>query len=157
MRIMNTARNDGRGRGGQRGAALVEAAVVIPVFIVLLGGMMFIHQLLFKTVGSMQVARGEAWVDAMGRCGAAGGGGGAPAVLMKLESEMPNAPGADRSLTNPGGEAVGTASATATVNMGSGEGGFQQHVTSHAPVWCNDRTEAGTVVGVFKYLLGQSD
>ena len=145
----------GRRRSGQRGAALVESVVVVPAFIVLLAGSIFLHEVVSDTLHTMRTTRNEAWTLAMQGCQS---GAGAPSEFMKFNSQMPTAPGSDRSLTNTSGGAFRSASTTARVTVAGGAGGqggveFVQAVSSSAHVWCNDRTESGTVVGVFKWLI----
>jgi hypothetical protein len=142
-------------RRGNRGAALVEAGVVVPAFIVLLAGMIFLHEVLSDTLTTMRTARNDAWTLAMSSCKA---GVGAPSELMKLNSQMPGAPGSDQSLKNTSGGAVGSSLAAARVSVlgdpaSKGGIGFAQAVSSHAAVWCNDQTYPGTVVGVFQWLV----
>jgi hypothetical protein len=131
-----------------RGAVLVEAVVVVPVFIILLAGMIFLHELLSDTLRTMRAARNDAWTLAMQSCA---GGGGGPSELMKLNSQMPGAPGSDQSLRNSSGASEATSSAA--VHVSNGEVGFAQAVSSGARVWCNDQTAPGNVVGVFQWLL----
>jgi hypothetical protein len=144
-----------RRRSRQRGAALVESVVVVPAFIILLAGTIFVHEVLSDTLRTMRTTRNDAWTVAMQGCQT---GTGAPSELLKFNSQMPSAPGSDRSLTNTAGGANQSASTTARVTVAGGAGGqggaeFVQAVSSHTHVWCNDRTESGTVVGVFKWLI----
>jgi hypothetical protein len=139
----------------QRGAALVESVVVVPAFIVLLAGSIFLHEVVSDTLHTMRTARNDSWTLAMQGCQS---GTGAPSEFLKFNSQMPTAPGSDRSLTNTSGGALKSASTTARVSLAGSAGGqggaeFVQAVSSHAHVWCNDRTESGTVVGVFKWLI----
>ena len=142
-------------RARARGAALVESVVVLPVFIILLAGMIFLHDVLSDTLRTMRTARNDAWTLAMQSCA---GGGGGPSELMKLNSQMPGAPGSDQSLRNTSGAAESTSSAAVHVSFAGdsatpGGGGFAQAVSSDARVWCNDQTAPGNVVGVFQWLL----
>jgi len=138
-----------RGKARARGAALVESLIVVPAFIVLLAGMVFLHDLVSDTLRTMRTARNDAWTLAMRSCA---GGGGGPSELMKLNSQMPGAPGADQSLRNSSGAAESTSSATVRVT-GPGSVGFAQAVSSDSRVWCDDQTAPGTVLGVFDWLL----
>ena len=102
----------GRRRSGQRGAALVESVVVVPAFIVLLAGSIFLHEVVSDTLHTMRTTRNEAWTLAMQGCQS---GAGAPSEFLKFNSQMPTAPGSDRSLTNTSGGAFRSASTTARV------------------------------------------
>ena len=55
-------------RKGQRGAALVEAVVVIPFFIIIFASMIFIGQLYGEKQRTMREAKQNVWVYAMGNC-----------------------------------------------------------------------------------------
>lgn len=137
-------------RTGQRGAVLVEAAVVIPVFILLLGGMLFLHHVVREQQRVMMDAKNRVWQFAMASC--TGDGNGVP--LPSFTSTMPGAPGSDVSLNVNNSWGRGLASATSSVQVtDQGVFAFSQAVGSHMVVFCNNQTEPGSVRGVFAWLL----
>ena len=152
-----------RARAGQRGAALVEMVVVVPAFIVLFAGMLFLHHVIAKTQRTQLAARNQAWTEAMGSCT----GGGTQMTQPDFTSEMDGAPGSSVSLTATPGEANGTADDYASVAVlgagpsavaeSSGDVAFFQTVHSKAIVMCNTTTQPGNIPGVFKWFMKPSD
>ncbi len=59
-------------RGGQRGAAMVEAAFMMPMFVLLFFTSLYAHNLNAKQISLNIESRSEAWGFAMNNCGAAG-------------------------------------------------------------------------------------
>ena len=149
-------------REWQRGAALVEMLVVVPVFIVLFAGMIFLHRTVAKTQRSMLAARREAWKTAMSGCAANGEAMPQPG----LTSEMSGAPGSDASILANLGFATGTASDVAHVRVlaaqaapvaeGSGID-FHSDIHSKVIVMCNARTQPGDLPGVLKWFWNGSN
>jgi hypothetical protein len=148
------------GRRRERGAALVEMVVVVPVFIILLAGMLFLHHTVAKTQRAMLAARRDAWALAMNGCAA----NGDRAPQPDLNSDMSGAPGDDASLTANVGSSTGTATDYADVTIpGDGpapvaeSGGidFHQQIDSKVIVTCNTTTEPGDLAGVLKWFFGQ--
>jgi TadE-like protein len=145
-------------RRRQRGAVLVEAAVVIPTFILLLGGMLFLHHVVREQQRVAKDARNRAWTYAMASC--QGSGNGVP--QPDFTSTMPGAPGSG-TLQDNLGKSSATASSTVSVSSdGSGvpplaasDGFFEfsQTVSSHTVVFCNDQSQPGDIGGVFHWLL----
>jgi hypothetical protein len=147
-------------RAGARGASLVEAVVVVPVFIVLFAGMLFLHHTLAKTQGTMLAARYQAWNAAMNDCKPNGGAAPQP----ELTTDWSGAPGSDASLVANMGDATGTSEDSANVAiLGSGpapvaEAGaldFHAEIHSQAIVTCNATTEGGNLGGVIKWFYNQ--
>jgi len=133
-----------------RGAVVVEAAVVIPSFIILLGGMLFLHHVVREQQRVMHAARKEVWTSAMKSCQ----GGGNDVPQPDFTSTMPGAPGANVSLQNNLGMA--TASAEGSVAVSSESGGlfsFNQSVQASGVVFCNNQTASGDIGGVFSWLV----
>ena len=147
---------------GERGAALVEACVVVPVFIVLFAGMLFLHQVLQKTQEAQLSARTIAWTQAMRGCQ-----GSAEIEQPDLTSRMDTAPGSSVSLTASSGKATGSKSDAASVTMlGSGPAAvgeasagpsFYQAIHARAVVMCNANTEPGRISDVVKWLVTRDD
>lgn len=135
----------------------MEMLVVVPVFIVLLAGMLFLHHTVAKTQRSMLAARREAWKTAMSGCAANGSSLPQPG----LSSDMSGAPGSDASILANLGYATGTASDYASVRvLAAGaapvaEGGgihFSATVNSKVLVYCNAQTQQGDLPGVLKWF-----
>lgn len=147
-------------RANERGAALVEMVVVVPVFIVLFAGMLFLHHTVAKTQRTMLAARRQAWTVAMTSC--APNGDRAP--QPELTSDMSGAPGDDSSLTANIGYATGTANDFADVAVlaagpapvaESGGLDFHADINSKVLVTCNATTSPGDLGGVMKWFFGQ--
>lgn len=135
---------------GQRGTVLVEAAVVVPVFIVLLGGMVFLHHVVREQQRVMLDTKNRVWQLAMAGC--TGDGNGVP--QPNFDSTMPGAPGSDVSLNVSSSWGRSVASATSSVQVtDEGAFAFSQAVGSHMVVFCNNQTEPGSVTLVFAWLL----
>jgi hypothetical protein len=155
---MNSERRRSMRRTKQRGAALVEMVVVVPVFIVLFAGMIFLHRTVAKTQRSMLAARREAWKSAMSGCASNGDGMSQPT----LSSKMDGAPGSDASILSNVGFATGTASDYAHVQvlaagaapMAEASGlDFHSSVHSKVIVHCNAQTQPGDLPGVLKWFF----
>jgi hypothetical protein len=146
-------------RRHERGAVLVEAAVVIPSFVLLFGGMLFLHHVVREQQRVGAQAKNEAWVYAMASC--QGGGNGLPQV--PFTSQMPGAPGAGITLTDSLGQSDSSASNFVAVSIlgngpapvaeGNGLFAFSQTVAAHDSVYCNNQTAAGDIGGVFDWLV----
>ncbi len=150
-----------RRRPGERGAALVETVVVVPVFVILFAGMVFLHNVLAKMQRSQLAARNQAWTEAMASCH-----GGAEVPQPDFTSQMDGAPGANVSLSATPGEANGSADDYASVAvLGPGpsaiaEAGavsFFQNVHAKAIVMCNATTQAGDIPGAFHWFASSDD
>jgi Flp pilus assembly protein TadG len=149
-----------RARKNQRGAAMTETIIAVPVFIVLLAGMLFFHQMVSKTQRAMLAARREAWTSAMGGCPSG------PVVSQPdLSSFMPNAPGSLVTLQAKVGAAPGSASDTARVSVLAAAAGpvaqgqgldFSANISSRAIVTCNTKAERGDLPGVLKWFYGRA-
>jgi hypothetical protein len=148
-------------RHGQRGAALVEMLVVVPVFIVLFAGMIFLHRTVAKTQRSMVAARNEAWKSAMSGCAMNGNAMPQPG----LTSEMNGAPGSDASILANVGYATGTASDIAQVRvLAAGAAPFAEasgikfgsDIHSKVIVICNAQTQPDDFPGVLKWFWNSS-
>jgi hypothetical protein len=147
-------------RGRQRGAALVEMVVVVPVFIILFAGMLFLHRTVAKTQRTMLAARRDAWSSAMNGCQP----NGDRAPQPELATDMSGAPGDDSSLTANIGWATGTSNDSTNVSiLASGpapvaeSGGIDFHadIDSRVLVTCNATTQRGDIGGVMKWFFGQ--
>ncbi len=79
-----TAVRSTRSRRGQRGAALVEAAFMLPMFLILFFGSLFANNLGLAYINMSQTSRANAWAFAMANCGNASKTG-----ASELENEPP--------------------------------------------------------------------
>lgn len=139
-----------------RGAALVETVVVVPLFILLFAGMLFLHHVIAKTQQTQLAARSAAWQEAMSGCS-----GGPKVITPEFSSLMDGAPGSEVSLTAASGQARGSSAGTVAVSvLGSGhaegqsEGlSFTRAVHSTAIVMCNAHTQPGDIPGAFHWFV----
>jgi hypothetical protein len=131
--------------------------VVVPVFIVLFAGMIFLHRTVAKTQRSMLAARREAWTSAMSGCAANGDAVPQPG----LTSDMSGAPGSDASILANIGYATGTAADVAHVKVLAAQAGpvaeasginFHSDIRSKVIVMCNAQTQPGDLPGVLKWF-----
>jgi hypothetical protein len=67
-------------RKGARGAAMVEAAFMLPMFVLLWYVALYAHNMNSKQIGFNLQTRSDAWAYAMANCG--GGSGSGPAVTV---------------------------------------------------------------------------
>jgi hypothetical protein len=143
------------------GAALVEAAIVIPVFILLLLGMLFLHDVVASTQKTQLAARDQAWTAAMKSCQS-----GPEVTQPDFTSRMNGAAGSEASLSAVAGEAIGSADAqvkVSTVGSGpsaiskSGGSSFLQGIHSKAIVMCNATTAPGDIPQVIHWFIFGND
>ena len=128
--------------------------MVIPVFVILFGGMLFMHHVIREQQRVGEKSKADAWTSAMASCG----GGGADVPQLPFSSTMNGAPGSDITLQDNTGSTSSSASNTVTVSLdGSGGGGggytFSQAVSAKATVFCNNQTQPGDLGGVFKWIF----
>jgi hypothetical protein len=133
--------------------------VAIPVFIVLFAGMLFLHAVVAKTQKTMLAARYQAWHSAMEPCE----GGGDKVPQADLFTDMEGAPNSDVSLTKRMGFATGQAQDQVIIwgaeprsarSTARDDIWFSQSVHSEAQVFCNVKSEPGSLPGVAKWMLG---
>jgi hypothetical protein len=146
-----------RARRSGRGAALVEMVVVVPVFIVLIAGMLFLHHTVAATQRSMLAARRAAWKSAMEGCPGEGGEMPQP----DRTSEMGGAPGAEVSTLATIGSATSESEGSVHVGLmaegaaSAAEGRgleFEADVHSKVIVMCNTKPQPGDLPGVLKWF-----
>lgn len=127
--------------------------MVIPTFVLLMGGMLFLHSVVVHKQQTMRESRRMAWTSAMAGCG--GGSVQGPA----LNTDMSGAPGSDASLSDQMGKSEAEVSGFAAVSVlgaptAGGGLGFYQRVDAKTTVLCNNVTRPGDVGGVFGFLFG---
>lgn len=144
-----------RRRRLRRGAAITEALVAIPFFILIFAMTMFVGKFYGEKMRTLRASKECAWSHAMAGCN-----GGCPAdtgvtagdSLAPADAQDPATQGA------PGAEVMSkdwyqskfTVKSQATA---SGViGGFTKPVESTTIVMCNEQPEDGTLWGVVKYV-----
>ncbi|MFT3774692.1 MAG: hypothetical protein QM820_55785 [Minicystis sp.] len=145
-----------RSRRGRRGAALIEAVVAIPFFILVFAVTMFIGKFYGEKLRTMRLSRECAWAHAMagckGGCGSAETGPAAGEPLAPAEAQDPATQGA------PGAEVMSqswyqskfTVKSSATAS--NVIGGYTKSVQSTTITMCDEEPEDGTITGVVKYV-----
>ena len=68
MRMTTTNRRRMRARRRREGAVLTEAILVCASFVLMLGLLIFVHQLGLARIHAFQKARAEAWANSMAGC-----------------------------------------------------------------------------------------
>jgi hypothetical protein len=147
-------------RRRSRGAALVESAVVIPVFLILFASLVFVWRLYLAKVDAMKGARLAVWSYASSNCDAWAEPTINPGVAFGLSHGSVSSGGigssADTSAVRNAGatahidmvnKALGRAavSAHSEVIAGSLLGGFTSPVSAKTSVMCNEPPYNGTL------------
>lgn len=132
--------------------------VVVPVFIMLFAGMLFLHDVVAKTQRSQLAARSGAWTAAMPGCS-----GGDEVEQPDFTSRMDTAPGSSVSLTASPRAATGegedeaavsiSGSGPSAIGVSGGDPSFFQPIHSKALVMCNALTEPGRIPDVLHWVL----
>lgn len=152
-----------------RGAALVEAVVAMPFFIVILGGTIFAGNLYQTKLRTMRRARQSAWTEAISNCGRGGDpmtthlsrdeGLPAPSVRGGEAYSAVDAKGAE-TVTRVAPHAdtlemkldVAEAKLSAIAAADRVIGRFSSRMSSHTEVTCNEAPHDGDM-GVFNRSL----
>jgi hypothetical protein len=152
-----------RGRRSSRGAAMVEAVVVIPFFIIIFASMIFVAKLYGEKQRTLRVSKEFAWTYAMSNCesGAANASlesGGSP--MGQMENQDPNVqndPMQQFNGSDPGMDKFnqdwGTSSSTVkgSVTASKAIGGFTNDLTTTTKVQCNEKRQKGNLKGLFYF------
>jgi hypothetical protein len=152
-------------RRNQRGAAMVEAVVAIPFFLVIFASILYVGQTYGEKLRVMRSSKEKVWSFAMANCGEPGDsppghGGDTSGVSRGSESNGQNG-GAD---TSQAGQAqgaphsevlskdVGSATITmdATVTAPGILGGISARQSSYRKVMCNEPAYDGDLKGTVK-------
>jgi Flp pilus assembly protein TadG len=160
MRSSRSRKAAGRSRRA-RGAAMVEALVAIPFFIVIFVSILYIGHLYGEKQRTLREAKQGAWSYALNNCE---GGSNATEQTDDNPQEALDSQGAssdsgdiDKYAPSSGGSSFlkswGTAVYTVkgTVVADGLLGGFQNSLSTTDRVQCNEKPEDGTVDGVLKY------
>jgi hypothetical protein len=156
-RFLFSPRRSRRSRRGERGAALTETIVVVPVFIVIFAGMIFFHQTVAKTQQAMAIARRDAWNRALQGCRE---GPRVPQPDLSWGSTS-DAPGAFSAFLAGLGRTSGEANDTAKVTILAANAApaaqvvFSADVSSKMIVTCNTVPERGDFPGVIDWYINR--
>ncbi len=146
-------------RSKQRGAALVEAAVVLPVLAIFLGLIMYEYSSFKEKMKVQQTSRENALYFASHGCQGGGGGGYGPADYTldndgnktyqgAIAKGPPGAGGMEGATDRSFNAAQSSMSATAK------GGGRSRTVKGSSKAYCNERPENGDPIGVIKWSFG---
>lgn len=149
-----------RRRASERGAALVEAVVAIPFFLILFASVIFSGQTYSEKLRVMRDSKQRVWTYAMASCGEGGNAADATGITKGSESNGNNG-GADTSTASNAAGAphadvinkdLGSASITvdATVTASELLGGTKAKQSSYRKVMCNEPAYDGDIVGTMK-------
>ncbi|GAC1367396.1 MAG: hypothetical protein NVSMB47_18470 [Polyangiales bacterium] len=153
-----------RSRVSERGAALTEAVVAIPFFLIMFAGIMFVGTMYETKLRVMRLAKESAWDYAMCNCGEAGDEPsskcrtpeGTSASSGGSESGSPS--GYDPSAISKVGS--GPSGGVASKSFGSSQasmeasitadgflGGYTKKMSSRTKVMCNEAPHDGSLTG----------
>jgi hypothetical protein len=157
-------------RRGERGAAMVEAVVAIPFFVIIFASILFVGQTYGEKLRVMRTSKEKVWTYAMANCGERGDSGGGIAgdttgVLRGSESNGQNG-GVDLSQAGQAQGAphsdvlrkdVGSATITvdSTVTAPGVLGGLRAKQSSYRKVMCNEPPYDGDLSGTLKAAYRQ--
>jgi hypothetical protein len=146
-----------RARRGQRGAALVEAAVTIPFFIAIFVCLAFVGSLYSEKQKSVALSRQQAWTYAMQNCDGqmpdvtSQTGGSADGIDFGGSSQFESAPGGD---TASKGFKMAVSTIKGQVVTKSKDKTFEQKVQTTTWVLCNEKPINGDLKGILKFAWG---
>ena len=164
-------------RRSQRGAAMVEAAVSIPFFIVIFMALVFVGGLYVQKMETVRLSRSVAWQYAMANCKGSVPNAQTGEDLGGAQSDT-NPPGSSQSMgtsgddhtsdfkSAPGGGIVskGVSMSTATMSgdvkttgkdaQGNSSSVYSAHVVTTTWVPCNEEPVDGDLHGVLKTAWG---
>lgn len=155
-------------RRNKRGAALAEAVVIIPFFIMIFACILFVGNLYKEKLRVMRLTKESAWAFAMENCGkpgapmttegiprsgdAPGSGQAAAEPASELDdlSEGEKASGGKMDLTSKKDFGSSDTTMQSSVSADGYIGGFTKNVTSHTRVMCNETPQNGDILGFLK-------
>ena len=159
-----TKRVRARSRRGERGAAMTEAVVAIPFFLIIFAGIMFVGKMYETKMRVMRLSKESAWNYAMCNCGNAGD----PGTSKCNKGDGPGAGSGGESGGSPDGfdpssidkAGKGPGADIATKKFGSSVasmslpvtadgflGGYTKNMTSHTQVMCNEAPHNASIKG----------
>jgi Flp pilus assembly protein TadG len=149
-----------KARQGERGAALVEAAVTIPFFITIFVALMFVGSLYTEKQRTVTLSRQQAWVYAMKNCsGQMAGVSSEDGGSIPQQGDQ-NFGDTQQFNSAPGGNTAskGTKLAISTVkgsaSAKSSQISFEQKMQTTTWVTCNEEPVNGDIKGVLKFAWG---
>jgi hypothetical protein len=154
-------------RWRQRGASLVEAVAVIPIFLLFFVGMLYMFKLYSQKMSAQSAARSHAMAYALGGCRGDYGtvtqsNGGSlttapPSGVSDPSSLHPQDPNGQQMETQ-GGESVATLSHTSskvqsTFDPGTTLPSATKSVSSTSTVMCDEVPQDGSLKGLINYAI----
>ncbi len=154
-----------RRRRGERGAAMTEAVVAIPFFLILTSSILFVGKMYETKLRVMRATRQSAWSYAMCNCGSGGDGAttsckpGDPGAAATPGAPMGGAPpgydpsALDKAGKGPGGDTAKKDYGTSKANMSQKVvsdvflTGFSKEMKSETHVMCNEAPRNGDLKG----------
>ncbi|MFI5298019.1 MAG: TadE/TadG family type IV pilus assembly protein [Polyangiales bacterium] len=150
-----------RERKNQRGAALVEAAVVIPFFLLMLAGVIFVGKMYQTKLQVMRLSKQSAWTYAMQGCQGDGHGtdAGEPNASKTNGGSGFGAPTAILSIlgsSNPLEDALDDAEVNGQKDVTADNfvGGYTKTMRSHIRVRCNAVPSDSVFGNAFSFITG---
>jgi hypothetical protein len=141
-----------RARRARRGAAMTEAVVAIPFFILAFAGIVFIGDFYKEKLRTLRESRSRAWTHASNGCSdnAAETDPNAPTTVPPGQNNPGQGAPGSSVLTQGYDESHATVTGSATAS--NILGGTTKNVKSESFVTCNEQPHDGDIVGVFKYV-----
>ena len=144
-----------RRRRRARGAAMVEALVTIPFFIIIFASMLYVGRLYGEKQRTLRQAKEYAWTFAMSNCSGSAqnagmGSSGNPGNGIDLgEANNYKGVGGDQSLSKDFG--TSTATVQAKVTASNLIGGKTNNLSTTTRVQCNEEPIDGDLLGVLRF------
>jgi hypothetical protein len=151
----------------RRGASLVEAVAVIPIFILFFVGMIYVHKIYAKKMDAQRLARSETMAYALGGCQ-----GDYATVVHSTQGSQTNAPpsgvpdpngihpqgGQAQNMDNHANYGVATLRHTSTkvqgtVDMGHDLQSANKTMSSSSVAMCGDKPVDGNLKGLINYAI----
>jgi hypothetical protein len=146
-----------RRRSRQRGAAMVEALVAIPFFVVIFACTMFVGSFYQEKMRTMAESKRCAWDHTMNGCsGGCAADTGAAGSSSQIQS--PGGTGNNKTQNAPGSQIMSkdfyqsSFTVKSSTTASNAIGGFVKPIQSTTTVMCDEVPEKGDLVGVAKYL-----
>jgi hypothetical protein len=141
-----------RVRARARGAAMTEAVVAIPFFIILFASLVFIGKLYGEKERTIRQARELAWAQAM-NCGASQSGDPLSEIAVdgKAKSETDKYKGVTGELALSTEHGMASATVTGTASASGVLGGFTRKLSTTTRLTCNEQPLDGDLKGVLKF------
>jgi hypothetical protein len=136
-------------RRSERGAALAEALVAIPFFIIIFALTMFVGKFYGEKMKTMRQSREIAWAGATAGCN---GGAGSP-LEEAATADLQEAAGAPGTEIFQRGFGNSSTSMTAQVNASNVVGGFGVPIKSTTIVACNEKRQETNLLNVATYIF----